>query len=63
MSQKIKSKMVLAGVSQTDIAVSLGIKPSTVSAVINGHRKSKRVQRAVAEVLQVPFESLWGKAA
>jgi Ner family transcriptional regulator len=63
MGQEVKAEMVLKRVSQTQIADSLGITPGTVSAVINGHRKSKRVQRAIAEALGLKYETLWGKAA
>lgn len=63
MSQKVKAKMVLERISQTQIADQLGITPGTVSAVVNGHRKSRRVQKAIAEKLGLKYETLWGDAA
>lgn len=63
MSQQVKAKMVLKKISQTHIAEKLGVTPGTVSAVVNGKRKSKRVQVAIAEELGVKYETLWGRAA
>jgi predicted transcriptional regulator len=63
MSQKVKAKMVLKKISQTHIATKLGITPGTVSAVVNRKRKSKRVQRAIADELGEKYESLWNDAA
>ena len=63
MSQAVKAKMVLKRISQTQIADKLDITPGTVSAVVNGKRKSKRVQKAIAEALGVKYESLWNDAA
>lgn len=62
MGQEVKSKMVLHKISQAEIAEQLCITPGTVSAVVNGHRKSRRVQKAIADALGVEFESLWTDA-
>jgi transcriptional regulator with XRE-family HTH domain len=63
MSQKIKSKMILKKISQAQIAEELGIDRSTVSGVVNGYRKSRRIQKAIADALGESYEKLWGKAA
>lgn len=43
-----------------EIARSLGIKDSTVSQILAGRGKSRRVQKAIAEALNMPFEDVWG---
>jgi len=63
MSQEVKAKMVLRNISQTSIAEKLNITPGTVSAVVNGKRKSRRVQEAIAEELGIKYKALWGKSA
>lgn len=63
MSQTVKAAMVSKNVPQTLIVAKLGVTPGTVSAVVNGKRKSKRVQTAIAEELGMKYETLWGKAA
>ncbi len=63
MNLKVKVLMLQKKISQTDIANNLSIKPSTVSGIVNGHRKSLRIQKAIAEALGMPYEKLWGKSA
>jgi transcriptional regulator with XRE-family HTH domain len=43
-----------------EIARSLGIKDSTVSHLLAGRTKSRRVQKAIAEALNMSFEDVWG---
>ncbi len=57
----IKSEMALKGITQTDIAKSLGVDKSTVSGVINGLRSSQRIQEYIAKLLKIDFETLWGR--
>ncbi len=47
--RKIKSELVLRGVKQIDIARKLGIKLPSVSAVISGRKKSRRVVATLIE--------------
>ncbi|TSK07927.1 MAG: helix-turn-helix domain-containing protein [Geobacter sp.] len=63
MSQEVKAKMVLKDISQSSIATELDVTPGTVSAVVSGKRKSKRVQEAIAKKLGIKYETLWGKPA
>jgi transcriptional regulator with XRE-family HTH domain len=63
MSQEVKARMVRKKISQALIANKLELTPGTVSAVVNGKRKSKRVQEAIAEELGVKYETLWGRPA
>lgn len=62
MCRKVKALMILKGISQTDIAKQLGVKRCTVSGAVNGLRKSRRVQRAIAAALDEDYETLWGEA-
>jgi len=63
MSRKIKSMLIRKGIKQTDIAKALGVSKITVSVVINGYGHSRRIKLKVAEMLNVDYEKLWGKAA
>jgi transcriptional regulator with XRE-family HTH domain len=63
MNLEVKVQMLKKTVTQTDIAKALGIDRSTVSGVVNGHRTSRRVQKAIADAVGVPYEKLWGKKA
>ena len=60
---EIKSLMILKGIKQTDIARKLNLDRCTVSGAVNGLRKSRRVQQAIADALGKNYETLWGKAA
>lgn len=57
--QKIKAMLVERGISQKSIALKLQVEGSTVCAVLNGQRESKRVKQAVARELGVKTEILW----
>lgn len=59
MSRKIKALMVLKGVKAVDIARQLHLSPVTVNVVLNGYGKSRKVQKAIADALQVEFDELW----
>ena len=59
MSRKIKSLMALYGIKGTDIAKKLGLSRVTISIVITGKGKSRRVQKAIALALDMPVEELW----
>lgn len=62
MNRKIKSLMVLKGITQTNIAAQLGVSRSTVACVVNGHGKSRRIQQAIADALGEKYERLWGRS-
>jgi len=56
---QIKALIVLNGTSLSEIARSAGVSRQWVSMVVNGHRKSRRVRKAVAEALGISVEDLW----
>lgn len=60
---EIRAGLILLGVSQTSIARDLKITRGTVASVVGLHRKSKRIQKAIAKILKKPFEKVWGDAA
>ncbi|WP_373418507.1 helix-turn-helix domain-containing protein [Roseinatronobacter sp. S2] len=57
--EEIKRSLKAAGSSITDIADELGIAPSTVTIVCQGHRVSDRIQQKVAERLSTTAEELF----
>lgn len=59
MNTKIKAMMVLQGVKQADICRELNVKPSTVSLIVSGKKKSSRVRKAIAVALGKRVEDLW----
>ncbi len=60
---KIKAMMVERGIKYKEIAIKAGVSPETVYVVLNGHGKSMRIQKVIADVLGLPYERLWGKKA
>jgi transcriptional regulator with XRE-family HTH domain len=52
---KIKIRMLERGIySQKALAERLGVNPSTVTRLLKGQRKSRRLQRQIAELLDLP---------
>ncbi len=51
--------MVERGITNVSIAKKLNVKRSTVAVVANGHQKSERIQKAIAEALGSTIEELW----
>lgn len=60
---KIKAKLVEAGITQTEIATSLSVTLSAVSKTVAGKTVSKRIQAEVARRLKTEPEKLWRQAA
>lgn len=56
----IRGLLALRGIRVVDIARHLGVTKATVSFVIAGRTRSHRVQKIIAEMLDMPFETLWG---
>lgn len=63
MNRKVKALLIKKGIKQKQIADALGITPGTVSGAIGGHYESRPVKEKVAQLLQMDYEKLWGKAA
>lgn len=60
---EIKSLMVKKHVKGSEIAASERVSRSCVSQVVNRKIRSRRIQMAIANALDLPFERIWGKAA
>lgn len=59
----VKGLLKMHHIPNREIAVKLGISDSGVGHVLAGRKKSRRVQKAVADSLKMPFEQVWGDAA
>jgi transcriptional regulator with XRE-family HTH domain len=57
-----KAKLVLSGRSQIDIAEELGVAPQHISEVIRGERRSRRVEQAIADALEMPVDDVFPPA-
>jgi len=55
----IKSLFVLKGIEQNKLAKELGITKQYLSNIINGQRKAKEIRKKIAELLGMPYETLW----
>lgn len=52
---KIKIRMLERGIySQKALAEKLGVNPSTITRILKGQRKSRRLQERIAEILDIP---------
>jgi transcriptional regulator with XRE-family HTH domain len=52
---KIKIRMLEKGIyTQKALAQKLGVNPSTVTRIFKGQRKSKRLEKEIAEILEIP---------
>ena len=55
---KIKIRMLEEGIyTQKALAEKLGVNPSTVTRLLKGERKSRRLERRIAEILGIPANS------
>ncbi len=56
---EIKALIVGTGTSITAIARNAGVSREWVSNVVNGHKNSKRIRKAIAEAVGKSVEDLW----
>jgi lambda repressor-like predicted transcriptional regulator len=56
---RIKSALALRGATLSSIARDLGVAPGTVSIVSRGYRRSRRIEKAIADALGGSPEDLW----
>jgi hypothetical protein len=57
---QIKTMLYARKIKPITIAKRAGVSHITVTIVLNGYGKSRKVQKAVAELLNKPYEKLWG---
>ena len=56
---KIKIRMLERGIyTQKALAEMLGVNPSTVTRLFKGQRKSHRLEKRIAEILEVPLSEM-----
>ncbi len=55
----INAALIKCGTNQTQIAERLGVTQSTVSYVIWGRVRSRRVAHAIAKATGLPVDQLW----
>ena len=60
---RIQYLLKCQGKKQKDVAAKLGVDKSTVSQVINGRRRSRRIEKALARILGVPRKVLFPEVA
>ena len=56
---RIKGALALRGASLSSIARELGVTPGTVSIVSRGYRRSRRIEKAIADALDTTPAELW----
>jgi len=55
----IKGALRLKGTSLSIVARELNVRPTTVTVVSKGYRRSMRIEMALAEALGMTHEELW----
>lgn len=55
----INSMLVLMGIRHADLAKSIGITRQYLTYVIHGQRKGERIRKKIAELLGMPYATLW----
>jgi len=55
-----RAAMALTGLTTNDVARISGTSRATVSAVINGHRRSARIEETLAALWGCPREEVFG---
>jgi transcriptional regulator with XRE-family HTH domain len=56
----IKALLQLNGIRSADLAREFNVSSAAVSRVISGHSTSKRIRQKISELLNIPYEELWG---
>lgn len=57
--ERIKMRLRLAGSSLSEISRELGVRPTTVTSVSQGYRRSRRIELAIASKLGMSAEAVW----
>ena len=63
LSRNIKASLVLAGVTQSEIARSLGMSVGSVNDVITGRRNNPKIKTAIATALDTTVDQLFSQKA
>lgn len=57
LSSKEKASLIVSrrGIRQKDLAETIGVEPSTLSGVLSGDRKSKKVKKKIQDEFEKEF--------
>ncbi len=58
-AEEIKATIRMKGITPAMIAQELDVTQQTVSGVIHGKGKSKRIQKRIAEIAGLSIEAMW----
>lgn len=56
---RIRMALLAAGYTQANIARACSVEATTVSAVVNGRGRSKRIEERIALMTGLPLAELW----
>lgn len=59
MDKRIRALLLLKNITSADIARELGVSRTWMSLVVNGHKKSDRIRKNIANKLSMTVEELW----
>ena len=57
--QRIRAALALRGITLSAIARDLDVRPTTVTIVSKGYRRSQRIEQAIADALGCAPAQLW----
>ena len=60
LQNPLKNLLKIRGITARDIADISGFERSTIQRAIDGSRRSQKPRQAIADYLNVSYESLWG---
>jgi transcriptional regulator with XRE-family HTH domain len=58
-SREIRAALILKGITQASIAEELGVSASMISQVIDGKKRSERIQHAIARAIDRPVHQVF----
>lgn len=61
ISKQIRIEMIKKGIRGAEIARRIGVDRTAIYKTLDGKIKSKKLRKAIAEALGVPYEELWGE--
>lgn len=57
----IKKAMLDKGITSSDLAKKIGISPTYLSKIINGHRAGYSARFKISQELDLTYEEMWDK--
>lgn len=56
---QIRARLLDADLSVNEVALRIGVSPSTVSGIIGKHRVSRRVRDEIARLIGMTYKDVW----